>query len=84
MHNKNNHPDERSCIAKCVEPKQRAVCLLPKIAGNCDRKLKQWYYDFSVGLCRQMTYTGCNGNLNRFESRETCEYTCQGLALQGL
>ena len=24
-------------------------------------------------------YSGCNGNPNRFESVEKCEYTCQGL-----
>lgn len=24
-------------------------------------------------------YSGCNGNLNRFESLESCQYTCQGL-----
>ena len=40
---------------------------------------KFYDYDFIEGKCKQMLYSGCNGNLNRFETQEACEYTCQGL-----
>lgn len=52
---------------------------MPKIIGNCDEKINSWYYDFKEGKCKEMIYSGCNGNLNRFESFEACQYTCQGL-----
>lgn len=79
IRNKNNHMHETDCIDSCVKPKQKSVCLLPKIVGNCDQRLHLWYYDFKDGKCKPMVYSGCNGNLNRFESLEACEYTCQGL-----
>ena len=79
VRNKNNHLLESDCINSCVKPKQNSVCLLPKIAGNCDQKINVWYYDFKEGTCKSMVYSGCNGDLNRFESLEACEYTCQGL-----
>ncbi|CAF0945237.1 unnamed protein product, partial [Brachionus calyciflorus] len=79
MINKNNHLTENDCFNSCVKPKQKNVCLLPKIVGNCDEKISSWYYDFIDGKCKEMSYSGCNGNLNRFETQEACEYTCQGL-----
>jgi papilin len=56
-----------------------AICLLPKISGNCGETIESWFYDFKQGECKKFNYSGCNGNLNRFSSSEICEYTCQGL-----
>ncbi|KAM7360730.1 BPTI/Kunitz domain-containing protein 5 [Cochliomyia hominivorax] len=36
----------------------------------------RWYYD--KGHCRKFTYKGCNGNRNRFCTKETCMKRCQG------
>jgi hypothetical protein len=77
--NTNNHLSEANCVNTCVKPKQNAVCLLPKIIGTCDQFSDVWFYDFKQGKCNKFSYSGCNGNLNRFESREACEYTCQGM-----
>ena len=77
--NTNNHLSEANCVNTCVKPKQNAVCLLPKIVGNCDKYADVWYYDFKEGKCSKFAYSGCHGNLNRFDSREACEYTCQGI-----
>ena len=49
------------------------------MVGNCDKQILSWYYDFNEGECKQINYSGCNGNLNRFESLDACQYTCQGL-----
>ncbi len=63
--------------------KTKAVCVMPKIMGNCEEKINSWYYDVNAGSCKPFIYSGCNGNLNRFESLEACEYTCQGLKSVG-
>uniref|UniRef100_A0A1I8PQU1 BPTI/Kunitz inhibitor domain-containing protein n=1 Tax=Stomoxys calcitrans TaxID=35570 RepID=A0A1I8PQU1_STOCA len=34
----------------------------------------RWYYD--KGTCRKFNYKGCNGNRNRFCSKETCMKRC--------
>ena len=55
---------------------------MPKMIGTCTEKIHSWYYDFNDGKCKELWYSGCDGNLNRFESLEACEYTCQGLYIQ--
>ena len=52
----NNHLSEANCLNTCVKPKQRAVCLLPKIVGNCDRFIDAWHYDFKEGTCKSFAY----------------------------
>ncbi|XP_065362816.1 kunitz-type serine protease inhibitor BmKTT-2 [Calliphora vicina] len=36
----------------------------------------RWFYD--KGHCRKFAYKGCNGNRNRFCTKETCMKRCQG------
>ncbi|XP_037944321.1 kunitz-type serine protease inhibitor, partial [Teleopsis dalmanni] len=36
----------------------------------------RWYYD--KGACRKFVYKGCNGNRNRFCTRDACERRCVG------
>ena len=79
LKNKNNHLSESACIGACVKPKQKAVCFMPKIVGNCAQSIPSYYYDFVEGTCKRFTYSGCSGNLNRFETMDSCSYTCQGL-----
>lgn len=38
--------------------------------------IPRWYHDHSNGLCREMSYDGCNKNANHFESKEKCDETC--------
>ena len=35
-----------------------------------------WYYDTTEGRCMEFWYGGCDGNQNRFGSREACEKVC--------
>ena len=79
MRQRNNHVSETQCVESCVRPKQRLVCLLPRVRGTCEQQINRWHYDVVEGVCKLFVYTGCNGNLNRFETRDACEYTCQGL-----
>jgi papilin len=52
---------------------------LPTLFGNCNEAYEKWSYDVKTGTCKQFTYSGCNGNLNQFDTKQACEYTCQGL-----
>ena len=37
----------------------------------------RWYYEASTGLCQAMNYTGCQGNANRFMTKEECDNSCK-------
>ena len=53
-----------------------AVCSLPRAEGSCDQSLPRWYFDYQESRCSPFYYTGCEGNLNQFESEEQCEESC--------
>jgi papilin len=65
LKNKNNHLNENNCFDSCIKPKQKSVCLMPRIIGNCDEKINSFYFDINDGTCKSFVYSGCNGNLNR-------------------
>lgn len=44
--------------------------------GTCDKKEGKWYYEASSGQCTAFSYSGCEGNANRFESEEHCDRQC--------
>ena len=46
------------------------------LVGVCKAALPAWFYDHLEGECRQFLYGGCNGNDNRFDTKEACESTC--------
>lgn len=64
-------PTRRPTVAK-----QKDHCLLPASQGNCEERLRRFYYDRNYGICTQFLYTGCDGNENNFESLEECEQLC--------
>lgn len=54
-------------------------CMLPKAEGSCrhkDELTLHWFYDRQDGVCKQFFYTGCDGNANRFATRQECEGRC--------
>lgn len=55
-------------------------CLLPAETGPCEAAFPVWYHDPVSGVCLPFTYGGCQGNDNRFESREACESACNGVS----
>uniref|UniRef100_A0A8D0E7R9 BPTI/Kunitz inhibitor domain-containing protein n=1 Tax=Salvator merianae TaxID=96440 RepID=A0A8D0E7R9_SALMN len=44
--------------------------------GECNKYTLRWYYNQRVSKCRPFIYSGCKGNLNRFDSKEDCEHHC--------
>ncbi|KJH46710.1 Kunitz/Bovine pancreatic trypsin inhibitor domain protein [Dictyocaulus viviparus] len=61
-----------------VAPSKISSCALPQNQGSvCSSAYKLvWYYDTSEGRCSQFWYGGCDGNENRFATKEQCETIC--------
>lgn len=55
--------------------------MLPVEAGSCDDSnvdsIRRYYFDNNRGSCVAFAYSGCAGNLNNFESDESCIEYCQ-------
>ncbi|KAL8614574.1 hypothetical protein ACOMHN_066716 [Nucella lapillus] len=54
------------------------VCSLPRERGPCSDYTIVWYYDTDLGHCSRFYYGGCQGNDNRFASKEGCKARCSG------
>ncbi|EZA46407.1 Papilin [Ooceraea biroi] len=74
--NENRFKTQEECKEVCVQPKGKAACFLPKIAGPCEGYHPKWYYDADRKQCGQFIYGGCLGNANKFETREECAELC--------
>ncbi|XP_031550082.1 PI-actitoxin-Aeq3a-like [Actinia tenebrosa] len=51
-------------------------CLLPAETGRCMGYFPRYYYDESIGTCRQFIFGGCQGNENNFETMKECVRKC--------
>ncbi|KAJ9585100.1 hypothetical protein L9F63_020556, partial [Diploptera punctata] len=83
--NENNFISLDACQHRCEsgystpEPKQQFKtewCFLPDDHGPCSDSLAKWFYDSRDGVCKQFLYGGCQGNFNRFSTRDECEQNC--------
>lgn len=81
--NENSFSTESVCINSCVKSMQNYICLLPAISGNCDGEHEKWSFNARSGTCEKNFYSGCNGNANNFDSKESCLYSCQGMKQLG-
>ncbi|PZC74553.1 hypothetical protein B5X24_HaOG207687 [Helicoverpa armigera] len=73
--NQNNFPDYEYCSLYCGATQD--ICQLPMMTGPCEASLQRFFYDPATDSCSQFTYGGCEGNDNRFETREACESRCR-------
>uniref|UniRef100_A0A0K0F1T3 Kunitz/Bovine pancreatic trypsin inhibitor domain protein n=1 Tax=Strongyloides venezuelensis TaxID=75913 RepID=A0A0K0F1T3_STRVS len=51
-------------------------CSQPIIRGGGPSSLSRFYYDSSTRTCLPFIYSGANGNMNNFVSKDECESTC--------
>ncbi|XP_066978000.1 papilin isoform X20 [Macrobrachium rosenbergii] len=83
--NGNNFGTLRECQNFCwsrrgivtdVEEFNTDHCFLESSQGTCSNFQAYWHYDRSTGVCKQFLYGGCDGNENRFMTRQECENKC--------
>uniref|UniRef100_UPI00358FA01A collagen alpha-1(XXVIII) chain-like n=1 Tax=Myxine glutinosa TaxID=7769 RepID=UPI00358FA01A len=55
---------------------QDAGCHEPMDTGPCRSYVIKWFYDKIANGCAQFWYGGCQGNKNRFQSKEQCQTEC--------
>jgi hypothetical protein len=51
-------------------------CDLPKLTGPCDGYAPSFWHNPKTGLCEPFVYGGCEGNANRFATRDACIAQC--------
>ncbi|XP_065332270.1 papilin isoform X3 [Cloeon dipterum] len=80
--NANNFENEDDCTKRCTmeeepsEPFRQEFCLQPPEEGQCKKYVNRWYYDRNEGFCKEFNYGGCEGNQNRYRSKQECEQKC--------
>lgn len=76
--NYNRFETEKECQSECynriVQPVE--ICNLHMEKGPCRGFLKKYGYNVETKQCEMFVYGGCQGNSNRFDTREHCEYEC--------
>ncbi|XP_077535962.1 uncharacterized protein LOC144148277 [Haemaphysalis longicornis] len=75
--NHNRFMSHRECEEECSHAQD--LCDLPQVPGNCREKIPQWFYNPVTQRCQEFNYSGCQGNANRFNDRESCELRCPPL-----
>ena len=51
-------------------------CSMDLDSGPCNDYLPTWGFNKTVGLCQPFVYSGCEGNDNRFETKDACDHKC--------
>uniref|UniRef100_A0AAU6NT02 Kunitz/BPTI-like toxin transcript variant X4 n=1 Tax=Micrurus mipartitus TaxID=430902 RepID=A0AAU6NT02_MICMP len=51
-------------------------CHLHPDPGPCKGNIRAFYYSPSSNSCQEFIYGGCQGNANRFETRDECHHAC--------
>ncbi|CAF1151451.1 unnamed protein product [Rotaria sp. Silwood1] len=77
--NKNNFLTLKDCLKTCVEPRQKDICLQPKVIGTCQERRPTWYFNMIERECKLFQYSGCKGNHNQFSTKEECNLSCSSL-----
>ncbi|CAF1125237.1 unnamed protein product [Rotaria sordida] len=59
-----------------INCKRSVECELPPVAGPCRGMFPSFYFNPSTKQCGEFIYGGCQGNANRFETKESCLTKC--------
>ncbi|CAF1633233.1 unnamed protein product [Adineta ricciae] len=53
-----------------------AECELPSKTGPCRAMFPSFYFNSTTEQCHEFVYGGCDGNGNRFETKDECLRHC--------
>uniref|UniRef100_A0A8R1DPX5 BPTI/Kunitz inhibitor domain-containing protein n=1 Tax=Caenorhabditis japonica TaxID=281687 RepID=A0A8R1DPX5_CAEJA len=69
------HVSKRGSKTVCC-PDPATFCLVRADPGPCNRQIAKWAYDKTTGTCKKFMFSGCQGNLNSFDTVEKCTEIC--------
>ncbi|XP_075722820.1 papilin isoform X3 [Rhipicephalus microplus] len=76
--NANNYETAEQCKASCKpETEYEAKCLARPERGPCLAYIPMWGYDANLGQCVEFIYGGCDGNDNKYPTKEKCLKGCK-------
>ncbi|KAJ1367506.1 EGF_CA [Parelaphostrongylus tenuis] len=58
------------------DPDTNFRCLMPLEIGSCKENYPAYHFDRLTKSCRPFSYSGCDGNENRFLTLSQCENLC--------
>ncbi|CAJ1073819.1 Kunitz-type protease inhibitor [Xyrichtys novacula] len=58
---------------------QKVRCTEFPDTGTCRHALTKWYYNPVQQTCYRFNYGGCQGNENRFDTKDSCMKVCRGV-----
>ncbi|KAK2826209.1 hypothetical protein Q5P01_020423 [Channa striata] len=58
---------------------QKVRCTLSPDTGPCRESFTKWYYNPRIQDCFPFNYGSCQGNENRFDTKESCMSFCHGV-----
>ncbi|KAL1476687.1 hypothetical protein MTO96_018238 [Rhipicephalus appendiculatus] len=56
-------------------------CLPTADPGPCKAYIPMWWYNVLSGQCEEFIYGGCQGNDNKYRTKEECERTCADVSM---
>nr|XP_042897680.1 papilin [Parasteatoda tepidariorum] len=92
--NGNRFDTEEECLKKCssMHKLEKSIvinnpfftadvnsCLMEHDTGPCRGYFPKFYYDAKTGQCTEFIYGGCDGNENRFDTKEECLKKCSSM-----
>ena len=57
-------------------PEKKKICMSPSERGTCSQSLQRYTFNINMAKCLPFEYSGCEGNLNNFETINECEQVC--------
>lgn len=80
--------DEKNCedlnntfqiLIQIPVDEQKVRCTEHPQTGGCRNSISKWYYNPLQEECFRFNYGGCQGNENRFDTKEDCIAVCRGV-----